>query len=122
MYNNYYWKKQKHPSQYCGQLALSIILHKKLSDTIKIFGHDKSTSAQDLINILHMFKIKCESKLRRKRLSNLAIGALKRDKYYSDHWVVVWKNKIFDGNLGLKSGKVLWNKNWRIVSYLNIYS
>jgi hypothetical protein len=75
-----------------------------------------------LINILKKFKIKCDSKLRRKRLSDLAIGAVKRNKIFSDHWVVVWKNKIFDGNLGLKSGKVMWHSDWKIVSYINIYN
>ena len=109
------WKKQKKNVYCCGQLAVSIILHKSLKDTIFLFGHSSYTKTSDLVKILRKNKIKCDNRLKTIKKSELAIAKLTYLDRNNDvwHWVVVWKNKIFDGLYGKKDGTVKWKKNSR---------
>lgn len=111
----YYWKKQPKDVPCCGQLAVSVILKKNLKDTCELFGHSKGTSTKDLIKVLNGKEFKCDTKLRRTR-PELSIAKVTIPNSGHWHWVVVHKDKIYDG----ANGTVTWEENWRITSYLEI--
>lgn len=115
----YYWKKQKLGSTNCGQIAVSIILHKSLKETVKMFGHSSYSTTKDMVKILRKNKVKCDNRLKRKR-GNLAIAKLTYPYKRNWHWVVVWGDKIYDGHYGRRNGTVRWDCGTRITSYLNI--
>ncbi len=117
----YKWKKQPN-RPICGQVAVSVIANCSIKKAIEIIGKDKTTKTKDLAKGLRKLGFKCSTRLKvLKNKPELAIGRLKnRKSNYSWHWVVIYKDKIFDGNYGDKFGKVKWKKGWRITSYLPV--
>ena len=117
----YKWIKQP-DKPLCGQIAVAVIGKCSIKKAIKLIGKDGYTKTKDLARGLKKLGFKCPTRLKvLKNKPELAIGKLSYpDTKYNWHWVVVYKNKIFDGINGNRWGKVKWEKNWRITSYLPI--
>ena len=119
----YYWKKQDDNNS-CGQLAVSIIVKKPVKEIYKLLkGYKSYTNAKIIIALLRYYGIRCDSNLQFTRKSDLAICKLTdtKDKNGYYHFIVIWKDKIFDGANGYRNGTVRWEKHWKITSYINIY-
>lgn len=122
------WRNQKSGTKTCGQIAIAVILNISLKKAIKLVGHDTYTNTKDLIKILRQHNYQCPNRLKHlKRAPELAICKLsyikKNNKYVSHwHWVVIYKDKIFDGVYGDSKGNVTWKNSdtMRITSYLPI--
>ena len=106
----------------CGVIAVAIIADCSIKKAEEAIGLKGRTSTTDLAKGLKKLGFKCPSRLKvLKNKPELAIGKLKNDKWGNHwHWVVIYKDKIFDGNYGNRLGKVKWGKDWRITSYLPI--
>lgn len=108
----YRWKKQP-DRPVCGQIAVSVIANCSMKKAIKVIGKDKYTKTKDLARGLKKLGFKCPLRLKvfKKNKPELAIAKLSYpDTKHQWHWVVVYKDKIFDGNYGNKLGKVKWEK------------
>ncbi len=117
----YKWKKQSNKPN-CGQIAVSVIANCSIKKATRAIGKSGYTKTIDLARGLRKLGFKCPSRLKvLKNKPELAIGRLKnrRSNYYW-HWVVVYKDKIFDGRYGDRFGNVKWKKGWRITSYLPV--
>lgn len=115
----YRWKKQPN-KPICGQVAVSVIANCSIKKAIEVVCKKGRTKTKDLAKGLRKLGFKCPLRLQRlKEKPELAIAKLKNHKY-NWHWVVIYKDKIFDGTYGDKFGNVNWKKNWRITSYLPI--
>ena len=114
------WKKQ-HNKPNCGQIALAVITNKPLREIYKIVGHDNYTKTKDLVKALRKLGYTCPSRLKTlKESPELAIAKVSHKLKYNWHWVVVDKDKIYDGVYGTSSGKVKWKRGHKITSYLCI--
>ena len=119
----YRWRKQGMIPN-CGVIAVAIIADCSIKKAEEVIGSKGRTSTTDLAKGLKKLGFKCPSRLKvLKNKPELAIGKLKNRKWGSHchwHWVVIYKDKIFDGNYGNKYGKVKWKKGWKITSYLPV--
>jgi hypothetical protein len=118
----YKWIKQPSDQYICGQIAVAVIAKCSVNKVIKILKNDKHTKTKELAKALKKLGFKCPNRLKRlKHKPKLAIGKLTFPyTKYNWHWVVIYKNKIFDGAYGNPNGTVNWEKGWRITSYLPI--
>ena len=115
----YKWKKQPN-KPICGQVAVSVIANCSIEKAIRAVGKTGRTKTVDLVRGLRKLGFTCPSRLQiLKEKPELAIAKLKNHKY-NWHWVVIYKDKIFDGIYGDRFGNVKWKKWWRITSYLPI--
>ena len=114
------WIKQPN-KPICGQVAIAVVIGKSLKEIIKIFGHEHGTKTKELVKVLRKFGYSCPNKLKRlKQKPELAIGKLKHKLKKGWHWVVIDRDKIYDGVRGTKAGKVKWKRGYKITSYLPI--
>lgn len=115
------WRKQGTIPN-CGVIAVAVVADCSIKKAVEAIGLNGRASTTDLARGLRKLGFKCPSRLKvLKNKPKLAIGKLKNRKWGSHwHWVVIYKDKIFDGNFGNKYGKVNWKKGWRITSYLPI--
>jgi len=115
------WKKQANKGN-CGQNCISMITGIGLRKIYKIIGHDQGTKTRELIKCLRKLGYKCSDKLKifNKNIPELAICKLKYPDSHSWHWVVKYKDKIFDGHYGDNNGNLRWEEDWRISTYLPI--
>lgn len=114
------WKKQ-YDKRNCGQIAVAVITGKSLRKVYEIIGHDKATSTKDLAKALRKFGYSCPNRLKRlKEKPKLAIAKLSHKLRSGWHWIVIDRNKIYDGNYGTKNGTVKWKQGHKVTSYLPI--
>ena len=105
----------------CGQIALCVITGKPLEEIIELVGHNGYTKTKDLARVLHKLGYICPTKLRRLGTKpELAIARLSYPNTRYWHWVVIHKDKIYDGRNGNEKGEVKWRKGLKITSYLPI--
>ena len=116
----YKWKKQ--PARpICGQVAVSVIANCSIEKAIKVIGRKSYTTTKHLAKGLRKLGFKCPLRLQRlKKRPKLAIAKLTKGTHRNWHWVVIYKDKIFDGNYGNRFGNVKWKRGWRLTSYLPI--
>lgn len=117
----YKWKKQPN-KPICGQIAVSVIANCTIEKAIKVIGKHRYTKTLDLARGLRKLGFICPSRLQRlKEKPELAIAkvSIPNTNYYW-HWVVIYKDKIFDGRYGDRFGNVKWKRGWRITSYLPV--
>lgn len=114
------WKKQYNKNN-CGQIAVSVITGKSLREVYKVIGHDGGTKTIALTKALKYFGYDCPNKLKTlKEKPKLAIAKLSHKLRYGWHWVVIDKDRIYDGAAGNKKGQVNWKRGHKITSYLPI--
>lgn len=119
-YNRMRFRKQ-YKDNNCGQIALSVITGESLKEIIKLVGHNSSTKTKTLIRVLRELKYKCPNRLiKLKQKPVLAIAKLSYPDKSNWHWVVINKDKIYDGLNGNRKGEVNWHPSRRITSYLPI--
>ena len=116
-----HWRKQgKKPN--CGIIALAVVANCSIKKVVEIIGLNGRTSTTDLAKGLRKLGFSCPNRLRafRKNKPPFAIAKVSIPNTHHWHWVVVYKDKIYDGANGTRDGKVKWKKGWRITSYLPI--
>lgn len=115
------WIKQN-PGEYCcGQIAVAVATNQSLKKIVKLVGHDSRTNTKTLVKSLKKLGYQCPDRLKvLKQKPKLALAKLTYPDTRNWHWVVIYKDKIYDGYWGNKHGKVRWKKSWKITSYLPI--
>jgi len=117
----YKWRKQKPKKRNCGIIAVAIIANCSIKKAEEAIGKTGRTKTKDLQRGLRNLGYNCPSKLKRlKNRPELAIAKLKYPNSHNWHWVVIYKEKIFDGVYGDKNGNVKWDEGDKISSYLPI--
>ncbi len=118
------WIKQPEGQKVCGQIAVAVVTGITLKQAIRIIGKKGCTTTKDLAFALRFLGYECPKRCRGwKSVSafpKLAIAQLHRPKYRGWHWVVIDGDKIFDGVNGNDRGQIVWNKDWKLTSYLPI--
>ena len=100
---------------------MAVITGCSIKKATKAIGLEKYTNTKELANGLRKLRFKCSSRLKvLKNKPKVAIAKLKYPGTKKWHWVVIYKDKIFDGVYGDKFGKVKWERGWRITSYLPV--
>ncbi len=115
------WIKQIKGKHNCGIIAVAVIAGCSIKRAEEAIGYKGYTDTKDLQRGLMNLGFKCPGRLKRLKIRpKLAIAKLTYPDNSKYHWVVVYKEKIFDGAHGNKQGIVNWEKDWRITSYLPI--
>ena len=115
------WIKQKDNGKNCGQIAVAVITGCSIKKADEAIRCKKYTNAKELSNGLRKLGYKCPSRLKvLKNKPKIAIAKLKKPNKSNWHWVVIYKDKIYDGYYGNKDGEVSWEDSWRITSYLPV--
>ena len=115
------WRKQIKGKHNCGVIAVAVIANCSIEMAEKAIGETGYTNTKDLQRGLENLGFQCPGRLKRLKIRpKLAIAKLSYPNTYKWHWVVIYKEKIFDGIYGNKEGFADWGKEWRITSYLPI--
>lgn len=114
------WRHQGNLAN-CGVIAVSVIADCSIKKAIEVIGKNGRTSTKDLIRGLKKLGYVCSKRLKHlKERPKLAIAKLSIPNTHHWHWVVIYKDKIYDGVHGNKKGEVNFPKGYRITSYLPI--
>ena len=114
------WLKQIKKKN-CGQLAVAMVTGKSIEKVENYFGHDHGTKSKDLAAALKHFGFSCSNRLLvMKERPICAIAKLKYPSKSGWHWVVVYKDKIYDGVWGQPDGTVEWPRGAKLTSYIPI--
>ena len=106
----------------CGQIAVAVITNKSVKEIENFIKRpNKGTKTKHLARALKHYGFDCGHRLiPLKKKPALALAKLHFPEKRNWHWVVIYKDKIYDGVWGKKDGTVTWPPECRITSYLPI--
>jgi hypothetical protein len=120
--------QQPDDSSLCGQCCVAMAAGVSLDRAIEVMGEDEAgTTTVEVVTALRALGVPCADKLKRISrakpvLPKRAIFAIQRPKKErrkeANHWMLSWDGKVYDPGGGWPE----WYKDWRITSYLEIFS
>lgn len=122
--------RQPDGSSLCGQCCVAMAAGVSLDRAIEVVGHEKlaGTTTRDVVNALRHLGVPCADKLKRVSRSKphlpkrgiIVIHRPKSEYIRTDrwHWMLTWDGTMYDPG-GAWPDRY---KDWRITSFLDIYS